>query len=60
MRTAAAALPVGDYLDSPRMVPRDGTVTSVRVATDGDREPLRRFLHDFSPESRRRLFFTLP
>ncbi len=58
MRKPAAALPVGDYLDNPRMVLRDGTVASVRVATDGDREPLRRFFHDLSPESRRRRFFT--
>lgn len=58
MRKPAAALPVGDYLENPRMVLRDGTVASVRVATDGDREPLRRFFHDLSPESRRRRFFT--
>ena len=58
MRKPAAALPVGDYLDNPRMVLRDGTVASVRVATDSDREPLRRFFHDLSPESRRRRFFT--
>jgi GNAT superfamily N-acetyltransferase len=58
MRKTAAALPVGDYLDNPRMVLRDGTVASVRVATDSDREPLRRFFHDLSPESRRRRFFT--
>jgi hypothetical protein len=36
------------------MVLRDGTVASVRVATDSDRESLRRFFHDLSPESRRR------
>ena len=58
MRKPAAALPVGDYLENPRMVLRDGTVASVRVATDIDREPLRRFFHDLSPESRRRRFFS--
>jgi hypothetical protein len=58
MREVTAALPVGDYLDNPRLVLRDGTVASVRVAADSDREPLRQFFHDLSPESRRRRFFT--
>jgi acetyl coenzyme A synthetase (ADP forming)-like protein len=58
MRKPAAVLPVGDYLDNPRMVLRDGTVASVRVATPADREALRRFFHDLSPESRLRRFFT--
>jgi predicted CoA-binding protein len=58
MRQPAAALPVGDYLDNPRMVLRDGTVASVRVATHADWEGLRRFFHDLSPESRLRRFFT--
>src|SRR5687767_5239836 len=58
MRQETVALPVGDYIDSPRMVLRDGTVASVRVATPADRESLRRFFHDLSPDSRRRRFFT--
>ena len=58
MRKPTAALPVGDYIDNPRMVLRDGTVASVRVATPADREGLRRFFHDLSPESRLRRFFT--
>jgi acetyl coenzyme A synthetase (ADP forming)-like protein len=58
MRHATVALPVGDYIDNPRMVLRDGSVASVRVATHGDRDTLRRFFHDLSPESRRRRFFT--
>jgi acetyl coenzyme A synthetase (ADP forming)-like protein len=58
MRKAAPALPVGDYLDHPRVVLRDGTVASIRVATDQDGEALRRFFHELSPESRRRRFFT--
>ena len=58
MRKAAPALPVGDYLDHPRVVLRDGTVASIRAASDHDRETLRQFFHDLSPESRRRRFFT--
>jgi acetyl coenzyme A synthetase (ADP forming)-like protein len=58
MREASPALPVGDYIDNPRMVLRDGTVASVRIATPADRDALRRFFHDLSPESRRRRFFS--
>jgi acetyl coenzyme A synthetase (ADP forming)-like protein len=50
---------VDDYLDSPRIVLRDGTVASVRVATPADRDRLRRFFHELSPESRRRRFFSV-
>jgi acetate---CoA ligase (ADP-forming) len=58
MRPVPPALPVDDYLESPRIVLRDGTVASIRAATAGDRERLQRFFHDLSPESRRRRFFT--
>jgi acetyl coenzyme A synthetase (ADP forming)-like protein len=58
MRKAASALPVGDYLDHPRVVLRDGTVASIRVASAQDGDALRRFFHELSPESRRRRFFT--
>jgi acetyl coenzyme A synthetase (ADP forming)-like protein len=58
MRKAAPALPVGDYLDHPRVVLRDGTVASIRVASAQDGSALRQFFHDLSPESRRRRFFT--
>ena len=58
MRKAAPALPVGDYLNHPRVVLRDGTVASIRVASAQDGEALRRFFHELSPESRRRRFFT--
>jgi acetyl coenzyme A synthetase (ADP forming)-like protein len=58
MRKAAPALPVGDYLDHPRVVLRDGTVASIRVATAQDGHALRQFFQDLSPESRRRRFFT--
>jgi GNAT superfamily N-acetyltransferase len=58
MRKAAPALPVGDYLDHPRVVLRDGTVASIRVASADDGDALRRFFHELSPESRRRRFFS--
>ncbi len=48
-------------LDDPaaqRLVMRDGTVATVRRSTPGDREAMRRFFHELSPESRRRRFFT--
>ena len=48
-------------LDDPaarRLVLRDGTVATVRRSTPGDREAMRRFFHELSPESRRRRFFT--
>ena len=58
MRKPTAVLPVGDSLDNPRMVLRDGTVASIRVATHADRNGLRHFFHDLSLESRLRRFFT--
>lgn len=58
MRRVTVGLPVGDYTENPRIMLRDGTVASVRIATRADREALRRFFHNLSPESRRRRFFT--
>ena len=57
MRTVEASLPAGDLVDSPRLVLRDGTVASVRIAEPADREAIRRFFHDLSPDSRRKRFF---
>ncbi|HUR32795.1 MAG TPA: GNAT family N-acetyltransferase [Vicinamibacterales bacterium] len=58
MREVTSPLPAGDLIDSPRLVLRDGTVASVRPTMVGDREAIRRFFHDLSPESRRNRFFT--
>ena len=59
MRAVAPPPPAVD--DPPRraLVLRDGTVAT-RAALDGpaDREAMRRFFHELSPESRRRRFFT--
>ena len=58
MRKAAAALPVGDYIDNPRTRPARRHRRLGPRAPSSDREALRRFFHDLSPESRRRRFFT--
>ena len=42
-----------------RLVLRDGSVATVRPATPADREAVRRFYHDQSPESRRRRFLLI-
>src|SRR5262249_5614238 len=58
-RPITPPLPAQDQIDSPRLVLRDGTVASVRTATAGDRDAIRQFFHDLSPDSRRKRFFTL-
>jgi acetyl coenzyme A synthetase (ADP forming)-like protein len=58
MRPITPPLPAGDQIDSPRLVLRDGSVASVREATATDRESIRQFFHDLSPDSRRKRFFT--
>src|SRR5215475_4945140 len=58
-RPITPPLPARDQIDSPRLVLRDGTVASVRTATPADREAIRQFFHDLSPDSRRKRFFTL-
>src|SRR5215467_5641540 len=58
-RPVTPPLPAQDHIDSPRLVLRDGTVASVRTATPADRDSIRQFFHDLSPDSRRKRFFTL-
>jgi len=58
MREVTPPQPAGDLIDSPRLVLRDGTVASVRASTHADRDAIRRFFHELSPESRRNRFFT--
>src|SRR5471032_2078063 len=58
MHPLAPAPPAVDDPGGPRLVLRDGTVASVRRSTPGDRDAMRRFFHELSPESRRRRFFT--
>ncbi len=58
MHPIAPAPPAVDDAAAPRLVLRDGTVASVRRSTPADREAMRRFFHELSPESRRKRFFT--
>jgi acetyl coenzyme A synthetase (ADP forming)-like protein len=58
VRPVTPALPAVDQMDSPRLILRDGTVATLRLATATDREAIRAFFHDLSPESRRKRFFT--
>src|SRR6185503_9902714 len=59
MRPITASAPATDDLDVPRLVLRDGTVASVRIAGAADRDELRRFFRDLSAESRWNRFFTM-
>jgi acetyl coenzyme A synthetase (ADP forming)-like protein len=58
MHQVAPAPPVLDDPAAPRLVLRDGSVATVRRSTPGDRDTMRRFFHELSPESRRLRFFT--
>ena len=58
MKQVTPPAPAGDQLDSPRLVLRDGSVASVRPSLATDRDAIRRFFHDLSPESRRNRFFS--
>src|SRR5476649_1694771 len=58
MHRLAPSPPSVDDPGAPRLVLRDGTVAIVRRSTPGDREAMRRFFHEMSPESRRKRFFT--
>jgi hypothetical protein len=53
MHRLAPLPPAVDDPAAPRLVLRDGTIASVRCSTPGDREAMRRFFHELSPESRR-------
>jgi acetyl coenzyme A synthetase (ADP forming)-like protein len=58
MHPVAPSPPVLDDPAAPRLVLRDGSVATVRRSTPGDRQTMRRFFHELSPESRRLRFFT--
>ena len=57
MQTLFPPLPAADELNAHRLVLRDGSVAIVRPAGPSDREAMRRFFHELSPESRRHRFF---
>ena len=58
MHPLAPSPPAHDDPGTPRLVLRDGSVATVRRSTADDRDAMRRFFHELSPESRRRRFFT--
>lgn len=51
-------LPSQEAVDSGRLLLRDGTTATLRVAQPRDVEALRAFFEQLSPESRRRRFFS--
>lgn len=51
------SLPSVDDVHARRVVLRDGSVATMRAATGADRDAMRRFFHELSPESRRKRFF---
>jgi acetate---CoA ligase (ADP-forming) len=57
MHPVAPSPPVLDDPAAPRLVLRDGSVATVRRSSPDDRDAMRRFFHELSPESRRRRFF---
>ena len=52
----APPAPATEDLGDARLILRDGSSAMVRAATPADRDELRRFFHDLSPESRRQRF----
>lgn len=58
MHRLAPSPPALDDPAAPRLVLRDGTVATVRRSTTDDRQTMRRFFHELSPESRQQRFFT--
>ena len=58
MRRIPLPPPSVDGVD-PRLVLRDGSLATVRTAEVGDRDAVRRFFRELSPESRYKRFFTM-
>src|SRR6266496_5673959 len=58
MRTLFLPPTYQDSAESGRLILRDGSTAFIRLSGSSDREPLREFFHQLSPESRRRRFFS--
>jgi acetate---CoA ligase (ADP-forming) len=56
MDTTAGELPAVDAIATTRLVLRDGSTAGLRASSPADREAMRRFFHDLSPDSRRLRF----
>ena len=54
----APPAPATDDLDGPRLVLRDGSVASVRIAGPADRDEVRRFFRGLSRQARHQRFLT--
>ena len=59
MRVTSRPVPALDDLSAPRLVLRDGSVASVRIAQAADRDAVRRFFHALPAEDRFRRFLTV-
>ncbi len=49
-------MPASDDANASRLILRDGSVVGVHTAAEADREAIRRFFHELSPEDRHRRF----
>src|SRR6266496_566085 len=58
MRTLFLPPTYQDSAESGRLILRDGSTAFIRLSGSSDREPLREFFHQLSPESRKRRFFS--
>ena len=58
VRNVPASSPATDDLGGLRLVLRDGSVASVRIAGQEDLDAIRRFFHRLSQESRQKRFFS--
>jgi acyl-CoA synthetase (NDP forming)/GNAT superfamily N-acetyltransferase len=59
MRTLFLPPTFQDSVESGRIILRDGSTALIRPAEPGDRDELREFFHQLTPESKRRRFFSI-
>src|SRR5262245_10948714 len=57
VRPRYVPLPYQDSTESGRLILRDGTSATIRIAQPGDKEAMRKFFASLSSESKRRRFF---
>ena len=58
VRNVPPPSPAADDLGGLRLILRDGSAASVRIAGPEDRDAIRRFFHQLSPESKQKRFFS--
>lgn len=59
MARVQVAIAAADHLATTRLVLRDGSTAGVRLATPADRDLMRRFFHELSPQSKRLRFLAI-